>query len=98
MDENGAPQHPKHTDTHNHYPAVKCSRERHSLPFDAPGAIPFACGTVWVIRVQKQRGCPPLLTWCGAIAADWQFQKLIVRSLSGGAVLATSTNDTKVTM
>ena len=43
MAENGTPHHPKHTDTHNHYPAVKCSRERHSLPFDAPGAIPFAC-------------------------------------------------------
>ena len=75
MAENGTPHHPKHTDTHNHYPAVKCSRERHSLPFDATGAIPFACGTVWVIRVQKQRGCPPLLTWCGAIAACWQLQK-----------------------
>ena len=48
--------------------------EYHSLPFDAPGAIPFACRTAWVIRVQKQRGCPPLLTWCGAIAAYWQLQ------------------------
>ena len=61
MAENGTPQHPKHTDTHSHYPTVKCSRERHSLPFDAPGAILFACGTVGVIRVQKQRGCPPPL-------------------------------------
>ena len=49
--------------------------EYHSSPFDALGAIPFAHGTIRVMRAPGATRMGRILPWCGAIAACWQLQK-----------------------